>query len=510
MVAQETVQSYLIESLRNWIYTPPPLVDGVFLTIFVATLILLVTEKINKVVTTLCGATATILAGRLFEVVYGWVPIVDALLAYVEGGVPRLKPLLFTSEQVLTEMIDWQTIIIVISLLIVSSIASRSGLFEYVGVKLVKIGGGDFRMLFMYFCVLTFLLTMAMGAVPAFIIVISLTSMLTQSLGIDPKPYVLGELFVSIYAGTATLTSAVHNIFIASYYHMNPSYFLDYGGFLLLGAPFAAACSIISIFSVQRSFKKSLSPPESGELYSLRESVLSLDESSLIENRVLFKRTIMLLALMIVGFIVSNSVGIPLYVVALLAAVAFLIIGDVEPRKAILEVDWELILFLIGIFIIVGGVCSTGILEAVGRSLGSLAFGNMSAMILLITTSSALLSGVLEDIAVAAVLLHVIPIASLTALVSEKAAIWALIYGVNIGSILTPVGETRIIMALSILSRNGNPISGTEFMKLSIPILVSSILLGAALIYGFAVALGWNTLTIEQIVELIALLSTVI
>ncbi|MBS7288851.1 MAG: hypothetical protein KIH01_08995, partial [Candidatus Freyarchaeota archaeon] len=419
------------------------------------------------------------------------------------GGVPRMKPLLFTGEQVLTEMVDWQTIVIVISLLIVSSVASRSGLFEYVGVKLVKMGGGDLRVLFIYFCMLTFVLTATMSSVPAFIIVVSLTLTLTHSLGIDSRPYILGELFVGNYATVATLTGAVANIVIASHYHMSPSYFLDYGGFLLLGFPFAAACSAISILIVQRAFKGSLSPPESVELDSLRTRILSLDESSLIENRAIFRRTILLLALMIVGFVISNPLGIPLYVVALSAAVAFLILGGVEPRKAILEVDWELILFLIGIFIIVGGVCSTGILEAAGRSLGSLAFGNAPAIILLTVAASAILSGVLEDVAVVAVLLYVIPVASLTALVSEKTAVWALIYGVNLGSLLTPVGETRVMLALSVLSRDGNPVSGIEFMKLSIPLIVSSILLGAALIYGFAVILGWNTITTEQILALV-------
>ncbi|MEM3511632.1 MAG: ArsB/NhaD family transporter [Candidatus Jordarchaeales archaeon] len=500
---QEALQSYIIEVLRNWIYTPPALVNGVFLAILVVTLILLIVEKINKTLTAMCGAVATIIAGRYFEVAYGWVPVVDAFLAYLQGSAPRLKPLLFTSEQVLTEMVDWQSIVIVISLLIVSSIVSRSGLFEYIGVKLVKMGGGDFRRIFIYFCVLTFALTAMMGAVPAFVIIVSLTLTLTRSLGIDPKPYILGELFVGIHAGIATLTSNVGNIVVASHYNMNSSYFLDYGGFLLIGAPFAATCSAISILIIQRSFKEVMTPAESDEFSSLRERVLSLDESSLIENRAIFRRTILLLALMIVGFIIANPIGIPLYVVALSAAIAFLILGGIEPRKAILEVDWELMLFLLGIFIVIGGVCSTGVLNTAGEIIGSLALGNMPAMILMTIITSTVFSGVLEDVPVAVVLLYVIPVASLSALVSEKAAVWALIYGMNIGSILTPVGETRIILALSVLSKDGSPVSGTEFMKLSIPILVLSILIGVAFIYGLALILGWNTITPEQIITLL-------
>lgn len=504
MAMQGLVQSYFAEFLEKWIYTPPAFVYVVFIAIFAITLILLATEKVNKALAALCGAAATILAGKYFETVFSWVPLTGAVLDVAQGRYPTMKPLLFTSEQVLTEMVDWQTIMIVIALLIVSSTVSRSGLFEYIVVKVIKRGGGDPKVLFVYFCALTYLLTLAMGLIPAFIVIVSLTVTLTRSLGIDPRPYILGELFVNNYAAMSTLIGTTANIVIASHYQMNPSYLLDYTGFLLLGTPFALACSAISMFLVQRSFRESIAKPENAEFETLRVRIMSLDESSLIEDKAVFKRTIILLILMIVGLIIASPLGVQIYIVMLVFAVAFLLLGNIDPRKAIMEVDWELLLFLIGIFIVVGGVYSTGILGAAGEALGAISQGNALMLVSLTITLSSVLSGVLEDVAVAVTLLHMIPVAALSALVSEKAIAWALLYGTKLGSILTPVGETTVILALSILSREGKPISWTTFMKHSVPIMVSSILVGVALIYMFTIILGWNTITPEQLITLLA------
>ena len=212
MSVQGLAQNHTLELLRELLFVPPVSVVATFSIIMIVTYALIMTERLHKTLAALGGAVATILAGKYFSAVYSWVPVADCVISWMQGVPACGKPLLFTDQQVFTEMIDWPTIIIIISLIIIAAVASRSGIFEYLCIKVVKLSGGDLRRLFTYLCLLSFALTAIIGNDPAFIIISALTLTLTRALGVDPRPYILGEVFVINAASTSTLVGSFVNI----------------------------------------------------------------------------------------------------------------------------------------------------------------------------------------------------------------------------------------------------------------------------------------------------------
>jgi Na+/H+ antiporter NhaD/arsenite permease-like protein len=155
-------------------------------------------------------------------------------------------------------------------------------------------------------------------------------------------------------------------------------------------------------------------------------------------------------------------------------------------------VDWSLIFFFIGIFIIIGGVDRTQILNAMGNSLGTLLFANVPATASLVTLFCGGLSGVLDNISVTTALLFVAPSLSASALISENLVIWSLIYGANFGASLTPLGGLPNLIGISSLEKEGHHVSWKEFMKIGVPITLVSFAAGIFLLLGFSRLFGWG------------------
>ena len=503
-MSAQSLSHYLLELLRELLFVPPVSVVATFSVIMIVTYALIMTERLHKTLAALGGAVATILAGKYFSAVYSWVPIADCVISWMQGVPACGKPLLFTDQQVFTEMIDWPTIIIIISLIIIAAVASRSGIFEYLCIKVVKLSGGDLRRLFTYLCLLSFALTAIIGNDPAFIIISALTLTLTRALGVDPRPYILGEVFVINAASTSTLVGSFVNILISAHFNLNPSYYLSYVHFMVLGAPFAAAYSAASMLIVQRIFREEFKAHDERGFELVRARLLSLDESTIIEDTHLFKRMIILFILTITGFVVAGSLNIPLYMVALVSAFAFLLLSGADPEKVLQEVDWGLVVFLVSIFIIVGGVHSTGVLESIGKSLGSLTTGNPLATIFLTMTVSGVLSGVMDNVSVTTALLYVLAPLSVNAFVLDKVVVWSLIYGANAGASLTPIGGIPNLLAISILERNGTPISWKNFFKIGTPLCLVSFVIGTVMLYGLTTLLGWTSMGPEVFAMVLA------
>ncbi|MFB0562117.1 MAG: SLC13 family permease [Candidatus Lokiarchaeia archaeon] len=459
----------------------------VFTIIIVVTFGLIATERLHKTVAALGGGVATLIAGGYFEAAYSWVP---SFKWFVSGGFVT-SGLLFSFDDVYKEFISWSTILIIISIVIITTVAGRSGLFEYLIVKVIKFSGGDIRRLFLYIWILSFILTMVLGNNPTFIIVSVLVLLLTRILDLNPIPYILGTVFVVNAASSSTVIGSFVNILISGYYNLDPTRWLSYPTFLILGLPFAIVCTAIALFFIFRYYKDAFEIPKEKEEYlETRARLLSFDERTLVRDPKIFRRLSILLIATIAGFVVAGFVGIPFYVIALIFAFAFLFVSGEDPEKTLREVDWSLIFFFIGIFIIVGGVDRTKILEILGSSLGNLTVANVPGATSLVSVFCGVLSGILDNISVTTALLFVTPSLAASALISENLIIWSLIYGANIGASLTPIGGIPNLIAITGLEKEGFHISWAQFLKIGVPITLVSLAAGIPLLIGFSTLLG--------------------
>ncbi|MHA1207725.1 MAG: SLC13 family permease, partial [Candidatus Freyarchaeota archaeon] len=192
MYGLENAVSSLIPEWAQYFLQPPLSAQIVFTIIIVVTFALIATERLHKTVAALGGAVATLIAGGYFSVVYSWTPY---FTAWVTNGLVW-QEMLFSFDDVWKEFISWTTILIIISIVIITTVASRSGLFEYIIVKVIKLSGGDIKRLFLYIWALSFVLTMVLGNNPTFIIVSVLVLLLTRILDLNPVPFILGTVFV--------------------------------------------------------------------------------------------------------------------------------------------------------------------------------------------------------------------------------------------------------------------------------------------------------------------------
>lgn len=461
----------------------------VFTIIVIVAFGLIATGRLNRTIVALGGAVTTLVAGYYFALVYSWVPIFKW---FVSGGLVYTA-LLFSFEDVYKEFISWSTLLIVISIVIITTVASRSGLFEYIILRVVKFSGGDIRKLFLYLCILSFVLAMILGNNPTLIIMSALIFLIDRILDLNPVPHILGILFVINAASNSTVIGSFVNLLVSGHYNLDPTRYLSYPNFLLLGLPFGVISAVIALFFLFHYHKEAFQvPKDKEEFFEIRSRLLSLDEHKLMSDPRLFQRISILLIATVLVFVVAGFFGVPFYVVALLFAVLFLVISGENPEKTLREVNWSLIFFFIGIFIMVGGLNSTGVLEILGNSLGKITATNVPLTVALVTTLSSTLSGVLYNISVTSALLYVTPSLSLSALVNENLVIWSLIYGANIAASLTPIGGLPSLIAVTSLEKEGHPIPWSRFIKIGAPITLVSVVAGIFLLIGFSHILGWG------------------
>jgi Na+/H+ antiporter NhaD/arsenite permease-like protein len=478
-----------------------PVSQIVFSVITVVTFGLIATRQFHRTVAALGGAVATLIAGGYFSAYgYSWIPYYRWIVSYfyqVEQGVatPILvwEPMLFSYTDVYTEFIDWSTLLIIISVVVITTVATRSGVFEYIILKVVKFSGGGVKRLFIYMWILTFALTMVLNCDPTFIIASVLIFQICKILDLNPVPYVLGTIFVVNAASSSTVIGSFVNVLVSGHYSLSPSRYLSYPTFMVLGMPIAGLGTVIALFFIFRHFKGAFEvPKEKKEYYRMREELLSFDESSVMKNPKIFRRLSLLLIVTVVGFVMAGLFSVPFYVVALIFAFAFLFVSGDDTEQTLREVDWSLIFFFIGIFIIIGGVDRTQILNTMGNSLGTLLTGNVPATASMVTLFCGGLSGVLDNISVTTALLFVAPSLSASSLINQNLVIWSLIYGANMGASLTPLGGLPNLIGVTSLEKEGHHVSWKEFMKIGVPITLVSLAVGIFLLLGFSRILGWG------------------
>ncbi|MGQ9720555.1 MAG: SLC13 family permease [Candidatus Jordarchaeum sp.] len=262
---------------------------------------------------------------------------------------------------------------------------------------------------------------------------------------------------------------------------------------MFLGLPFALITTFIAIAFFLVYFRGDFGKPKDRKiLLEMKARLEQFDPASVIQNRELFRKTKYLLVATIGGFVVGGVVGVPFYLIALIAAGAFLVADIKEFKSNVMKVDWKLILFFVGIFIIIGGVSSTGVLRSLGETLGYLTQGNSFNTLSVLMMFSGILGGLLDNISVTTTLLYVVPFLSNTALVSERLIIWSLIYGANMGANLTPIGGIPNIIAYSMLEDENIAFGWKKFLKISVPITLITLVSGILMLELFNLALGWS------------------
>jgi Na+/H+ antiporter NhaD/arsenite permease-like protein len=221
--------------------------------------------------------------------------------------------------------------------------------------------------------------------------------------------------------------------------------------------------------------------------------ILSLDEWGVVEDARKFYLAALSLTITIIGFVIADFIDVPIGVIAILGGVLAIVLTQSDERRLLSELSWDTLLFFAGLFILVGTLEATGILEDIARSLQEISGGDILIAGWLILVISSFLSGILDNIPVTAAL---IPIVSdfnkLPAAAGHNFFLWfMLLFGGAFGGGLTPFGSAASILAISILSKEGRPLNFIYFMKRLVPISLILLILSGFYLTFIEFVLGF-------------------
>ena len=303
-------------------------------------------------------------------------------------------------------------------------------------------------------CLLCVFISAILNNILAVIILIPLTITVSRILNIDPTPYILTEAVIVNLGGSIFLISSIPNILISTYAGISfIEFFLNVGLISLI-------ILIFTLLFFVFLYKKDLLIP--------KEGVSVLEEFNvwnLVQNKTLMFECIGALSLLMILFITIPSSIISPDMIALSIALSLIIISRLEPKELISIIDYELILYLLGIFIIAGALETLGLLEIIGTGLSGIGGGDLLIQMILILWFSAMLSSTIDNIPITKVLIPVIGTMSKNVSPTNRNQLYySLAIGANWGDNLTPLGDN--ILVINLAEQNKRPISFKLFFKL--------------------------------------------
>ena len=376
----------------------------------------------------------------------------------------------YTQESAL-QAIDANTILLLMGMMLLVAMLRPTGAFEYLGIRLAKLSGGSPRLLLVYLGVTVSLLSMVLDNVTSVIIFAPLTVLVTRLLDLNPTPYLIAEAMLSNIGGAATLVGDPPNIMIGSAANIDFFSFLVHMSPLVLPAWFGTILLLLFLF---RRDLRSESP---------LKRLVDLDERQAIRNPHDLRRILYALSLVVLLFFIHHRLHYyPAFVSLIGLAIALLMIRP-QPEKLMNEVQWSVLLFFAALFVMVGGVEASGLLNLVGRWLASIAKqpGMLLITALFLMWIAAVLSALVDNIPFTVTMIPIVSALQLEGL-DVYPLWWALAIGVGLGGNGTHIGATANIICVAEAERSGIPqakISPRSWLKIGVPVTLIGLVLAS-------------------------------
>ncbi len=423
------------------------------LVIFIGTYAIISSEKVNRTAMSLLGMALV------------------GVVLWIGAGF---------DEHVFEELIvhiEWTTIIFVIAMSVIVSVAAASGLFQYIALRIAKPSGGDHRNLFITFLVFVAGISLFFDTVSTMLIIAPLTIEICKALEIDFKPFLISEAIVCNFSSIPSIVGAVPNLVIAG------ETGLDVGFLFLTFMPLSIILFLVSLPILLRWYGKSFGTTDEDRV----DAVFSIDPTTMIKNRWDFNISAVAIIFLVVGFALGPSFGIVPPMTALLIASFMLLLAHEKANEFLDRVGWPTVFFLVGLFGLVVALELTGLIEALGSAVGDIVGNNAAFATVFLIWIPAMLSAFLDNLPVSAVLA---PIARDFAIVSPVIPL-ALVFAVNIGGyIFTPLGSPANMVAIGLSEAEHSPIPFIEFVKIGTILGMIHLVIGSGYLLLIMALLG--------------------
>lgn len=364
--------------------------------------------------------------------------------------------------------IDFNTIGLLLGMMVIVGILGETGIFQYIGIKAAKISKGNVWKLLVLLAVITAVGSAFLDNVTMVLLMVPVTISVCRILNINPISLILAQIFASNIGGATTLIGDPPNIMIGSAagidfitfaWHMTPEIILTMG---------------VAILLFKFMFRKDLKQkPEN--VQKLQE----LDASKEIKDKMLLKKSAIVLGAVILMFMLHGMIGLEVSIIALGGAAVLLVITGKQPYVALRHVEWPTLLFFCGLFIIVGGVELSGALELLAHNILEITGGDLGKTLFTIVMTSAFASAFVDNIPFTATMIPIIENISADPSFSNTLAeytynpLWyALAFGADLGGNGTLIGASANLVAIAVAEKFGYRIFFREFLIKGMPIMI--------------------------------------
>ena len=419
------------------------------------------------------------------SVIVGVFAVISLFVAEVWGLLP-IGPIINVFGEklkipVYIPAIDWGVIAIILGSSIFVDVTSKSGLFTWIAIRLTKMSAGDPVKLLIYYGLMTVIFSAVLNNVTAMIIVGSLTGVSLRKLNREHQllGFLLIEGLLTNIGGLLTLISSVPNIIVGTAAQIN------FVHFFLVAGPFVTVATIGTLAMGARLFRIRRLRSET-ERQTAQELVQTFDESDGINSRAFFwfgaVMTVLFIATIATTSILPYVRELGMGYVALTFAVIMLLRYRAEAEEFYRAIDWDLLGFFAGLFVVINVMEHAHVLAMIGHALAHVIELGPSLGAGLILVLSAAASSVTDNIPLATMLAKILQNLGTP---SESPLWWSVVFGANLGGNLTPIGSASTLVAVTIIHKNNLKLSFGRFVKIALPYALLQILLAVIYVLVF-------------------------
>lgn len=368
--------------------------------------------------------------------------------------------------------IDHNTIGLLTGMMIVVGVLSKSGLFQFLAVRSIKITGGRPMLIFWIVSLLTAVLSAFLDNVTTVLLVTPVVLSLCELIALDPLPFIIIELFASNIGGTATLIGDPPNMIVSSVAGFS------FNDFLVTAAPVAilVLCAVTAYTGMYYKDRMKFNADAAKQL-------ADVDERKLIVNKPLMIKSVVVMVCVLIGFTAHSIVHIEPSVVALAAAGILLALSLLDEKSIIHDdVEWPTLIYFISLFIMAGGLKAAGVITSAADVLVSLMAGRPIVMILGTLWVSGLVCTVINNIAFTAIFVQIIASMAQEAGIDAAPLYWALAFGACLGGNGTYFGAAANAVVVDFAAKEGMHITFASFTKAGMKTVFISLLIASAAI----------------------------
>lgn len=409
--------------------------------VFAIAYLLIATERVPRVVAALGGAAAVVALGIVGA---------DEVFYSRETG------------------IDWNVIFLLLGMMVVVAGLRRTGLFEFLAIWSAKRTRGRPYPLLVLLCTLTALASALLDNVTTVLLIAPVTLLVCDRLKLNPVPFLVAEVLASNIGGASTLVGDPPNIIIGSRAD------LTFTDFLVHMAPIVVIIMLVFLGLSRWVFRGAFTYDPAAA-----DAVMRLDEREAVSDPRALVRALAVLGAVLVGFVLQRALGIEPSIVALLGGGAMMVLVPGPTDEYMKHVEWETLVFFMGLFVLVGALAESGVIDSIATSLTDAVGGDPVAASFGILFGSAALSALVDNIPYVATMSPVVEqlAANDPALNPDNVLWWSLALGADLGGNATAIGASANVVVIGIAKRYGHPISFWQFTRYGLLITVVSVLL---------------------------------